>query len=474
MNTASYHKLISYVVLAVVVSIPFLFGAVHPVVSGAYVFVILTVLGSWLLLTPDIASGGSRFSPWLLIPVLFIAMLALQAIPLPLGLLDVLSPQRGERLHTLNALAETSLRFASLSEGGPRGLHMAIFYLAILLYCLALVRLLDKVPAFQNQLLYCLVAIGSAEALYGLLQLLNPQIGILWLPNPERAAHGTIIYKNQYASLLNMIWPLALGIAFNDYAGRKIRKTKRKRKFVEKVNELSNVPLRTPLLLGGGIVMLLAVLFSLSRGGILSMVVAIFALMLFLPLSTPRKVGASLTLAALLCGYGWLLGFETIFARFGSLDQSGTHRLSIYLHSLPMLMDHWLTGIGMGSYALLSPIYLKGFPLGTLYDSAHNEYLELAIELGIPFALILFAWLFAGIVSLTRGVLLLGNQPSVEPQRQVIAIASLAGLIALLVHGSVDFGWRLPANTLYGATLLALCLHGLQPPAEPETAAREG
>ncbi len=66
-----------------------------------------------------------------------------------------------------------------------------------------------------------MIAVGAIEALYGLLQFVNPSIGILWLKlTGGRAAHGTIIYKNQYASLLNMIWPLAVGGTVMFFVGR--------------------------------------------------------------------------------------------------------------------------------------------------------------------------------------------------------------------------------------------------------------
>ena len=51
-----------------------------------------------------------------------------------------------------------------------------------------------------------------------------------------------------------------------------------------------------------------------------------------------------------------------------------------------------------------------------------------------------------------------------KPQmaKMIMAIASLCGIIGFLVHGFIDFGWRLPANVFFAMTLLALCVTSLE------------
>ncbi len=127
-----------------------------------------------------------------------------------------------------------------------------------------------------------------------------------------------------------------------------------------------------------------------------------------------------------------------------------------------MLVDHWLTGIGIESYSLLSPIYLKGFPAHIHYDKAHNEYLELLIELGIPVALLLFGWMLSGMGKLMLGLLALMKKTTVDQNRVAIGTAAFCGLVGFLVHGLVDFGWRLPVNLVYSITLLALCVDSIR------------
>ncbi len=468
-----FQRSVTYLIYGIVTTIPLLFGAVHPIVQGCYVYIILTGLGSWLLLNHR---PGSLPLPsiWAVVPALLIAYLSLQSIPLPLDWVEMLSPQRAARVRAVNELAGTGLQNVSLNENGPAGFYRSFFLFSMMLYYYSLKRLIGDNKNFQKTLLYCLVGVGTFEALYGLVQFINPQIGILWLPTPGRAAHGTIIYKNQYASMLNLIWPMALASGVLAYAVR--RKTGREqslgRRLMAAVDDLSTANTLTPLMMFAAGMMILAVLFSLSRGGILAMGLVGFLLLVMLPFRRSGKIAGLSVFLCLLGAYVALLGFDTIASRFDTLDSSGANRLSLYLASLPMLWDHWLTGIGMGSYALLSPVYLKGFPASTLFDRVHNEYLELIIELGVPAAVLLFTWIFAGMTKLLAGFV--WGKREIDLERQVIGAAAFCGLVGFLVHGFADFGWRLPANLVYCATLLAMCVCSMQSPFANEPIERSG
>ncbi len=116
-----------------------------------------------------------------------------------------------------------------------------------------------------------------------------------------------------------------------------------------------------------------------------------------------------------------------------------------------MALDHWLTGIGLDSYELLSSVYIKWLPITALVDRAHCEYLELIIELGIPMAALLFYWIFSGLYKIFYKL-----RAEENIHAAVIGIGAWCGLISFLVHGLIDFGWRLPANLFYAVTLLAL------------------
>ena len=130
-----------------------------------------------------------------------------------------------------------------------------------------------------------------------------------------------------------------------------------------------------------------------------------------------------------------MMGLDTIISRFDTLGASKGARLDIYVSSLPMLFDHWLTGIGLGSYTLLSPVYLKGFAENLHNDRVHSEYLELLIELGIPVASMLFCWMAWGMWKLLRRILALRAQGESQIAKSIMATASFCAIIGFLAHG---------------------------------------
>jgi O-antigen ligase len=446
-TTLSLQRSASYLIYGIVTTIPLIFGAVHPIVLGCYVFVMLVGLGGWLLLNQS-EGGADLFSLWSVVPVILIVYLILQSLPLPFEWVEIVSPSRAERVRIVNELAGTDQQRITLSDNGIVGLYRSFSLLALMCYYFGLKKLLAQDQKYTVILVHCLVVVGAFEALYGLVQFVSPHIGILWLSIKSRAAHGTIIYKNQYASLLNMIWPLAVASGAIYFA-----KNKKDSRF----RSLSQF-------FAAGM-MVLAVLFSLSRGGILAMGLVALLLVVTLPFPRIKKIFSLALFVLFIGGYGAMMGLDTVVTRFDSLGSSGTHRIDIYLSSLPMLMDHWLTGIGVGSYTLLSPVYLKGFPVNIHYDRVHNEYLEVMIELGIPMAIFLFGWLLAGMVRI--GIALTSPKLRSELGFNRIALGSAAfcGLIGFLVHGVADFGWRLPVNLVYGVTLFAIAICSLSPEA---------
>ena len=466
-------KLAQTLVFFLLATLPLIFGAVHPIVQGVYTLLILIGLGVWLLYALPELPRKDRSCFWLIVPIVLIGYIALQSLPLPLSVVELVSPARATRIQMVNILAQTRLTAASTSDNGIAGLQSAIFVFSLLLYYLVLTTLLRRNRKIVLILLYITTCIGLFEGAYGLLQVMSSNMGILWLPITSKgAAHGTIIYKNQYASLLNMCWPLALagGLIFLDSLKDTAKAMPAKGKLPHFFQSLSLLNIQVPFFFFAAGVMILAVIFSFSRGGILAMLMLIIFLNLFMPCSHKIKLLLTALLIVFLGGYGSLLGLDGVFSRFATIDDSGLTRLHIYISSLPMLFDHWFTGIGFGSFQLLSGVYLKEFPENLLFDRVHNDYLELAIELGLPMALLFFVWLLSGIL-VTGKKLVQKSRVIYEESRTsiIVGCAAFCSLLGFLIHGLVDFGWRLPANALYAVTLVALISYAIQDHIQTET-----
>ena len=442
---------------------PLIFGAVHPVVTGAYTGLIIVLCGGWLLLNSERIAWKQLRSPWWFVVLFLLGWLFVSILPLPFALLKVLSPARALSLEAVTHLTAEKIKWAPLGYNPLSGLLQLAFFFSMVIYYLNLRVLLaaDTKRLFTNKIIFTCIGLGLLEAMYGLLQVVNPHLGVLWLTNLhslQGVARGTIIYKNQYASFLNLCWPFSIAMALIYFQqGAFFKSDKRygrQRRLVERIN---NPSLKGILFLFSSAFIMMMILFSQSRGGVIAMVFILVLLLFFLPVNRKTKTVFTSGVVAFIIVYGAAVGFSTVYERFLSIGSSGQNRLELYSSSLPMLRDHFVCGIGIDSYQLLSPVYLKEFPENILYDRAHNEYLELLIELGVPVAVVFFSSLFFCIFMQGKLLTRLSRQKrSQDTMIILVSIISFCAISGFLFHGLADFGWRLPVNILYAVTLFAL------------------
>jgi len=126
-----------------------------------------------------------------------------------------------------------------------------------------------------------------------------------------------------------------------------------------------------------------------------------------------------------------------------------------------MWKDHPLTGVGLGAYKINFVPYKADFlatPQGAAYDfpiaraaQAHNEYVQVAAELGTIGLIVLLCGLAA---IAYYGLRRIAKQD--DPERRLELLLLGAGLLALLVHAAVSFPWHLPASSLAFVAILGL------------------
>lgn len=108
-------------------------------------------------------------------------------------------------------------------------------------------------------------------------------------------------------------------------------------------------------------------------------------------------------------------------------------------NSVPLIKTYWVQGSGIGSY---SRLYAVHEPLDavkpTFVNQAHNEYVQLVVEAGLPG--IAAALLF--FIALARGALALGKD---RGQREALFIG-LGIVLVFLLHSVVDYPLRRPAG----------------------------
>ncbi len=140
--------------------------------------------------------------------------------------------------------------------------------------------------------------------------------------------------------------------------------------------------------------------------------------------------------------------------------QGGVSRLleARYYHwgnSLMMIKDHPLLGVGLGNWRFSYPLYYKSFARDPLFNyqtqvrKAHNDYLQLAAECGIP-ALFLFLLLWG------RQFYLLRYATTADDDGEDWRLPILASLTAFSVIMFFSFPMQMAYSRMFCFFLLAL------------------
>lgn len=321
-----------------------------------------------------------------------------------------------------------------------RGYVLAALGWLVLFLATWLTSLDDRVSRW---LVLALILIGGFEAVYGLVQALGgvDYIGS-YFRGRGRVATGTLIARAHYAGLLNMLLPLFLAyVVVGDGSARKTRG--------------SEEAARLWFFVLAGSFVGLAVLLSLSRGGALSLIATLLfvaALSRFRNQRVRRsRLSEAMPVVLLLAilALGGAIGLDALLARVES-DQVGG-RPTLYRTTLRMIAEQPIDGVGPGMFEWVFPSYRPVDLISKRFVHVHNDYMEIAVEWGVPLALIFWGfvawrWLFSCRVFLrTR-----------DPWRGTVALATAAGIFSILVHSVVDFNLHIPANLMIFALLLAL------------------
>ncbi len=412
----------------------------------------LSLLGLWCLRFAGHASGVTpaliKAKAALVLLTIWIAYVALQALPLPPMLLSLLSPKAFEHYSVASSAGFFPLPSLSLDPGSTVAmLQKFAAYVALLFLVLVLVTSRRRLKA----MLIAVTLIGTAEAFYGILAYVGRGHFVLWYPGiAGNSVSGTYVNRNHFAGLMEITIPAAIGLLI-------ARSTPRYgRGWREGLRSAMDFVLKdTGWISFCLLIMFTALILSTSRGGVAALVFSIGLLVALAVIfrgggaaesRVPLKIGVLAFVGVAWLGAG---GIVDKLEQVGFGNNRGDIREAIYA----MVGDFWLTGSGAGSFRWVFPAY-KTEALGSgYYEHAHNDYLELLAEQGaIGFALVggAIAILLFKIVSaylrrrdrLMRGALFF----------------SLCGSASLLAHGLMDFNLNIPANAALFFVLLGVGL----------------
>ncbi|MCX7779507.1 MAG: O-antigen ligase family protein [Negativicutes bacterium] len=136
---------------------------------------------------------------------------------------------------------------------------------------------------------------------------------------------------------------------------------------------------------------------------------------------------------ALFCAHSAVI--ERVASILNPTDTSSTLRLALWESTLAMIMDKPLQGIGWGAYLRVYPAYdFFVQDAGTVIYHAHNMYLHLAAEIGVP-GLMVFLLLMFGHVRMA----LSARRLAAERWLRGLMLGIAAAIYGLAVSGITDY-----------------------------------
>lgn len=273
-------------------------------------------------------------------------------------------------------------------------------------------------------------------------------------------ANGSFVYHNHLANYLLIGGALAIGLLISQLKRPQSSSESLKRKFIGFMEAImsSKWLIRVAI-----ITIVVALILTRSRMANSAFFVSLLAtaiLALFI-MKKPPPMLKWLILSLVIVDIaivGAMFGIDKVKERIDTTSFQGETRDDVVTMSIPILKEHWLTGTGAGTFYTVFPKYHTE-TIHLHYDHAHNEYLQFLIEYGI----VGFALLAASIIyALFKAVTALKQRS--DPMSQGIAFASVMGIIAMLIHISVDFPLQAPATTInFIAIMLLGVVSGIRP-----------
>ena len=318
-----------------------------------------------------------------------------------------------------------------------------------------------------------LVVYGLAMAVFALVQHFTWNGKFYWIrPNTSSVSpFGPFVNHNHFAGYMELLISIPITLAIT----RAVRKETR--------------------LLYGFITMVMgvAVIASLSRGGMIScafQMIFLMAMSLWMPKARrnsarpsssldvePKRAGllaafrvkpslqqalaVVVVVVGMVWGIVWIGGSDSVINRVTQGQAAGVggqaetffeSRGWVWRDTLTMIRANPVTGVGLGAYDTAFSIYSKSE--GAIrVPQAHNDYLQIVADGGIVGGAIALWFLILIFRHIMRGI------KSSDPLYSGLALGCGTGIFGLLVHSFFDFNLQLPSNALLFLLLTAAVSH---------------
>ena len=404
-----------------------LFGAVYSWAITIVAFVTMSVFTYPLWKGAGYEIEFSHDRGIILVMILVVAYPLFQLIPLPLSFLDAIHP-RFREIVTLSPNTPPIFHsisiypFATEIEASCLALYLTVFFMAAF-------GINEREGVYR--IIRALVVFGFILAIFGIIQYATWNGKIYWFKTPfsrHSLPFGPFEIRNHFAGFIGMIIPFSLGLMF--MSGR-----------VEKKVMYAFL----------GIAMAIALFFTLSRGGIISFFAGlfVFSLFVFTTEKSRMKLLPIFLFLLVLAVYLLFFGVSPALDKFMHSETSTQSRFVAWQGTLSAFTHYPVFGSGFGTFQYIFKAY-QPENLRMYWVHAHNDYLELLLELGIVGTLIVgifFIVLFRTIMKIQW-----------KGKEVYLGAALFSSITTIAVHSIVDFNLHIPSNAILFFLILGLAV----------------
>ena len=277
-----------------------------------------------------------------------------------------------------------------------------------------------------------ILMVGSGIALFGILQYLGI-IDKSWWYNP-RFLSATYVNHNHFAGLMELVIPISVGMILSEKdAGKR------------------------SLYIYSFLILCVAFLLSMSRGAWFSLSLSmLFMFVIIYRKGKSRFIFCITVLLIMVLGIFVFnaIDIELLLTRVSSyreLDFSG--RIEIWKGTAGLIKDNLLLGVGPGMFVHNFPKY-RPLGISRLINYAHNDYLQVASEMGV---LVLTIMVYIIYRVIKKG--LKTHNIAKRSFKKWTSLALATGVLSLSLHALGDFNFYIPANAILFTVFCALILN---------------
>lgn len=467
-DRAFSRSFVQAVVLFCAILSPWAYGAAHPISQRWLASGIGLAAVAWavLLVRNRLANPIAVGSTLCLLALTTIPIF--QVVPWPVGTVDLVSPSKAKAIQKLlpadrevvdgQAAELTAWSATNCISYYPAATWSSATWLFLLLVLFVVVQTTCTKDSLWWLMVFATIN-GTLLATFAFIQAGSSQPGeIYWSYQSIGNAFGPFVNRNHFAFYINACFCCGVGLFGWRFYSLKMKERATPARPLKRASlKAGSKDVRytsDPVLLclSLALIVMLASLFRCeSRGGLLSLSVALFWLGWRQKIKIPSThfVLFGIAIFGLAVSLAIWMGFRANESRILELAMGNApvdDRIQLWQRSSQLFFEHWLLGTGFGTTRFVEPMTRTNHSVFYI-DFLHNDYLQQLLETGlVGFLPMIGLFYFAG----RRA-----HQPTESSHSKLLLDGVVAAVVAMAAHSFLDFGMRIPACACMATIMIA-------------------